>query len=157
MTKASENRPGKNLTAEEKALIKPDKIKIAQTINSDIELPEDFIYIDAKDIIDKGAQGNVLANANLDEKRTKEELAPYAESKKDVEFLYKIVANNTIMKFNVTLKPGFDVEKDEVKFGFNLHIDSKRSTTQTLEMKVPVMINTGKLKMNQSGGNVSSA
>lgn len=61
------------------------------------------------------------------------------------------------MKFNVVLKPGFDIEKDEVKFGFNLHIDSKRSTTQTLEMKVPVMINTGKLKLNQSGGNVSSA
>lgn len=142
---------------ESKSLIKPDKIHYSQTINSDIELPKDFIYIDAKDIIDKGAQGNVLANANLDEKRTKEELIPYAENKDDLGFLYKIVANNTIMKFNVVLHKGFDIEKDEVKFGFNIHIDSKRSTTQQLEMKVPIMINTGKLKLNQSGGNISSA
>jgi len=44
-------------------------------------------------------------------------------------FLYKIVANNTIMKFNVVLNKGFDIEKDEVKFGFNIFIDNKRSNT----------------------------
>jgi hypothetical protein len=44
------------------SLVKPDKIKVAQTINADIELPGDFLYIDAKDILEKGAQGNVLAN-----------------------------------------------------------------------------------------------
>jgi hypothetical protein len=71
----------------------------------------------------------VLANANLDEKRTKEELLPYAESKDDLGFLYKIVANNTIMKFNVVLNKGFDIDKDEVKFGFNINIENKRSTT----------------------------
>ena len=107
--------------------------------------------------MEKGAQGNVLAGQNIDEKRNKDELLPYCESHDDVRFLHKIVANNTIMKFSVNLKPGFDVEKDEVKFGFNIHIDSKRSNTQTLEMKVPIIINTGKLKLNQSGGNISSA
>lgn len=84
-------------------------------------------------------------------------MLPYCDSAEDIRFLHKIVANNTIMKFSVTLKPGFDIEKDEVKFGFNIHIDSKRSNTQTLDMKVPIMMNTGKLKLNQSGGNVSSA
>lgn len=52
------------------------------------------------------------------------------------------------MKFMVNLRKGFDIEKDEVKFGFNIHIDSKRSNTQTLDMKVPIVINTGKLKLN---------
>lgn len=155
-TKASEAKTAAS-KKESSSLIKPDKIKVAQTINADIELPGDFLYIDAKDILEKGAQGNVLANQNIDEKRTKEDLLPYCESNDDVRFLHKIVANNTIMKFSVTLKAGFDIEKDEVKFGFNIHIDSKRSNTQTLDMKVPIMINTGKLKLNQSGGNVSSA
>lgn len=29
--------------------------------------------------MEKGAQGNVLANQNIDEKRTKEDLLPYCE------------------------------------------------------------------------------
>ena len=158
VTKTSEaNRTPAAKKETSNSLAKPDKIKVAQTINADIELPGDFLYIDAKDILEKGAQGNVLANQNIDEKRTREDLLPYCDSNEDIRFLHKIVANNTIMKFGVTLKQGFDVEKDEVKFGFNIHIDSKRSNTQTLDMKVPIMINTGKLKLNQSGGNVSSA
>ena len=81
----------------------------------------------------------------------------YIGDAEDLPFMYKIVANNTIMKFNINLNEGFDIDKDEVKFGFNMHIESKRSATQTLEMKIPVVINTGKLKLNTSGGNVSSA
>ena len=71
--------------------------------------------------------------------------------------MYKIVSNNVIMKFQVTLNLGFDIEKDDVKFGFNLHIEQKRTSTQTLNMKVPIVINTGKMKINNTGGNVSSA
>jgi hypothetical protein len=71
--------------------------------------------------------------------------------------MYKIVSNNVIMKFQVTLNVGFDIEKDDVKFGFNLHIEQKRTATQTLNMKVPIVINTGKMKINNTGGNVSSA
>ena len=71
--------------------------------------------------------------------------------------MYKIVSNSTILKFQVTLREGFNFEKDDVKFGFNLHIESKRSATQTLVMKVPVMINTGKLKVNNTGGNTISS
>jgi hypothetical protein len=71
--------------------------------------------------------------------------------------MYKIVSNNVIMKFQVTLNMGFDIEKDDVKFGFNLHIEQKRTATQTLNMKVPIVINTGKMKINNTGGNVSSA
>lgn len=37
--------------------------------------------------------------------------------------MYKIVSNNVIMKFQITLNNGFDIEKDDVKFGFNLHIE----------------------------------
>jgi len=43
--------------------------------------------------------------------------------------MYKIVANNTIMKFSINLSENFDIEKDEVKFGFNMHIENKRTTT----------------------------
>jgi flagellar assembly factor FliW len=71
--------------------------------------------------------------------------------------MYKIVSNNVIIKFQVTLNVGFDIEKDDVKFGFNLHIEQKRTSTQTLNMKVPIVINTGKMKINNTGGNVSSA
>lgn len=77
--------------------------------------------------------------------------------KADIGYMYKIVSNSNILKFPVTLRESFNVEKDEVKFGFNLHIESRRSATQTLKMKVPVMINTGKLKINNTGGNISSA
>ena len=44
-----------------------------------------------------------------------------------------------------------------MKFGFYLHIEQKRSSTLTLNMKVPVVVNTGKMKINNTGGNVSSA
>ena len=77
--------------------------------------------------------------------------------KADIGYMYKIVSNSNILKFPVTLRENFNVEKDEVKFGFNLHIESRRSATSTLKMKVPVMINTGKLKINNTGGNISSA
>ena len=64
ITKASEaNKTSTAPTPEANtSLVKPDKIKVAQTINADMELPGDFLYIDAKDILEKGAQGNVLAN-----------------------------------------------------------------------------------------------
>lgn len=76
----------------------------------------------------------------------------------DFNFMYKIVANNVIMKFPVTLKTGFDIEKDEVKFGFYLTYEMKVSESSKKKIKVPIMINTGKLKINNTGGNyVSSA
>jgi len=77
--------------------------------------------------------------------------------KADIGYMYKIVSNSNILKFPVTLRENFNVEKDEVKFGFNLHIESRRSATSTLKMKVPIMVNTGKLKINNTGGNISSA
>jgi len=67
--------------------------------------------------------------------------------------MYKIVANSVIMKFAINLRNGFNVEKDEVKFGFYINMESRRSSTQTLKLKVPVSINTGKLKINNTGGN----
>ena len=94
---------------------------------------------------------------NTEEKRSKEELLEVLTDKSDLGYMYKIVSNSTILKFQVTLREGFNVEKDDVKFGFNLHIESKRSATQTLVMKVPVMINTGKLKVNNTGGNTISS
>jgi hypothetical protein len=42
----------------------------------------------------------------------------YISNPADIDFMYKVVANNVIMKFPVYLKQGFNVEKDEVKFGF---------------------------------------
>jgi flagellar assembly factor FliW len=55
------------------------------------------------------------------------------------------------------LNQDFDIEKDDVKFGFNLHTEINRSSSVMLNMKVPIIINTGKLKINNTGGNVSSA
>ena len=73
-------------------------------------------------------------------------------------YLHPLNLNNVIMKFPVTLKPGYNIEKDELKFGFYLHIKLQKSSTQSLELKVPIMLNTGKLKINTSGGAyVSSA
>ena len=114
------------------------------------------IFIEAKDVIDPAGGGN-LVTGQAEEKRGKEELLDVLTDKGDLGYMYKIVSNSNILKFPVTLREGFNVEKDEVKFGFNLHIESRRSATQTLKMKVPVMINTGKLKINNTGGNISSA
>ena len=71
--------------------------------------------------------------------------------------MYKVASNTAILKFPVSLKKGFVVEKDDLKFGFILELDSKISSSQNLKVKVPVMINTGILKINNTGGNISSA
>lgn len=71
--------------------------------------------------------------------------------------MYKVVSNSAILKFPVTLRKGFNVEKDDLKFGFDLQLEAKISSTQNLKVKVPIMINTGILKINNSGGNISSA
>lgn len=109
-------------------IAKEDKISKLQTLNADIDLPAGQVLIDAKDIIDPAAQGNLITG-NAEEKRSKEELLEIITEPKDFNFMYKIVSNNVIMKFPVTLKPGFNVEKDELKFGFYLHIQQKRSAT----------------------------
>lgn len=44
-------------------------------------------------------------------------------------FIHKIVQNNIIMRFPVTLRKDFNVEKDEVKFGFYLHMESNDIST----------------------------
>lgn len=105
-----------------------DKIKINQTINADIETPLGQIFIEAKDVIDPAGGGN-LVTGQAEEKRGKEDLLEVLTDKADLGFMYKIVSNSSILKFPVTLREGFNVEKDEVKFGFNLHIESKRSAT----------------------------
>jgi len=48
----------------------------------------------------------------MDEKRSKEELLQYIGDAEDLPFMYKIVANNTIMKFNINLNDKFDIDKD---------------------------------------------
>lgn len=125
-------------------------------MNADTELPEGKLFIDPKDVIDPAAMNN-LANPNVAEKRTKEELAESVELSKDVSFMYKVTGNSAIMKFPVTLRKGFNVEKDDLRFGFLLQMEAKISSTQTLKVKVPIMINTGILKINNTGGNISSA
>ena len=53
--------------------MKEDKIQKLQTVNAAIELPVGWLAIDAKDIIDPAAQGNLITG-NAEEKRSKEEL-----------------------------------------------------------------------------------
>lgn len=91
-----------------------------------------------KDAIDPAGGGNLITG-NAEEKRSKEELLEVLTENADLPYMYKIVGNSNILKFPVTLKDCFDNEsfenekqeqfKDEVKFGFNLHIESKRSAT----------------------------
>jgi len=61
------------------------------------------------------------------------------------------------MKFGVVLKRSVNVEQDDIKFAFNMVLTVKQSHNQSSKMKVPVMVNAGKLKINNTGGNVSSA
>ena len=101
-------------------------------------MPSGAVYIDPRDIIDPSAAGNIMTGKGVDaegktvtivEKRAKEELVEALENKRDVNFMYKIVSNSVIMKFPVTLRKDVNIEKDDVKFGFNLTIDSKISST----------------------------
>ena len=121
-----------------------------------MELPEGEIFIEPKDVIDPAAMSN-LANPAAAEKRSKEELMESCGNQRDVGFMYKVVGNHAILKFPVTVRKGYNVEKDELKFGFNLQLESKISSTQNLKVTVPVVLNTGILKINNSGGNISSA
>jgi len=114
------------------------------------------IFIEPKDVIDPAAMGN-LVSPNATEERTREELLESLETPSDVNFLYKVVSNSAIVKFPVTLRRGYNVDKDDLKFGFYLQIESKISSTQNLKVKVPIVVNTGVLKINNTGGNISSA
>lgn len=115
-------------------------------------MPLGEVLIEPKDIIDPAAQGNLITG-NAEEKRSKEELEAVLSDKKDFNFMYKIVSNNVIMKFPVILKKDFDIDNEEVKFGFYLNYEMKISSTSKKIIKVPIMINTGKLKINNTGGN----
>jgi len=138
---------------EDEELFKQDKIAQAMGLNTDIELPLGKISLDLKNAIHKDSQGTVIAETATD-KRSREELMEHCSEPGDVAYMYKIVANNCIMKFPVTPRKNFNVETDEVKFAFNLVLIAQRGGA---EYKIPVVVNTGKLKLNTSGGNVSSA
>ena len=117
-----------------------------------MELPEGELQILAKDEEDPTAQGNLLVS-DAKEKRSPEEMQEHLTNSKDVRFCYKIVANNVIMKFPVTIKESFNVEQDEAKFGFMIEVKQGQGEG----FKVPIQFNTGKLKFNTSGSNISSA
>lgn len=73
----------------------------------------------------------------------------YVKDKEDVEFMYKVIANNIIMKFPFSINPDFDLEKDEVKLAFKMVMEQKRGG-QTTKIVIPVALNSGKLKVNQT-------
>ena len=75
---------------------------------------------------------------------------------RDIRFMYKLVANNAIMKFPVILKKGFQLEKDDLRFGFNLKVEIKRDNSTTVRLSIPIMINTGLLKVNNPSSISSS-
>ena len=132
-------------------------MKNAGTLTCDVETLKGKLELPAKDIIDPSAQGNQLVT-DAKEKRTAEEFAEHLTEKQDASFVYKIVSNNAIVKFMVSIKPDvkFNFDADEVRFGFNLHIESVRGS-KTVAFSTPIKVNTGLMKINKSGGNVSSA
>lgn len=74
-----------------------------------------------KNVIDKNAQGTIITeNQALVEKREKDQLLPHVTNNEDVSFLYKVIANNNILKFAVYITKDFNFEEDEVKFAFNI-------------------------------------
>ena len=75
---------------------------------------------------------------------------------RDIRFMYKLVANNAIMKFPVVLKKGFQLEKDDLRLGFNLKVEIKRDNSTTVRLSIPIMINTGLLKVNNPSSISSS-
>lgn len=103
--------------------------------------------LDRKLATDKKASGTVLQE-EVKEKRSKEEMIEFVKEESDLNFFYKVIQNNAIMKFPVYLGPNFNLENDEVKFAFNMILVQKRGGGQTVEMKIPVQVNTGKLKVN---------
>lgn len=115
------------------------------------------LELHAKDAIDPSAQGNQLVT-EAKEKRTAEEFAEHLSETQDTKYIYKIVSNNAIIKFKVSIKKEvkFNFDSDEVKFGFNLHVESKRGS-KTINLSTPVKVNTGPMKMNKTGQNVASA
>ena len=66
----------------------------------------------------------------------------------DEKFLYKKVENYVILKFPVIPKPGnaFDVDKQDISFGFIMKTSSLRAKKEQFDMSVPMMINLGKVK-----------
>ena len=70
--------------------------------------------------------------------------------------MYKLVSNNAIMKFPVILRKGFQLEKDELRFGFNLKVEIKRDNATTIRLSIPIMINTGIMKVNNPSSISSS-
>ena len=75
---------------------------------------------------------------------------------RDIKYMYKLVANNAILKFPIFLKKGFQLEKDELRFGFNLKVEIKRDNATTIRLSIPIMINTGLLKVHNPSSISSS-
>jgi CRISPR/Cas system endoribonuclease Cas6 (RAMP superfamily) len=103
--------------------------------------------LDMKIPTDKKASGTVLQE-DVRDKRSKEELMDFVKDPSDVGFFYKVIQNNAILKFPIYLNSKFNLDQDEVKFAFNIILTQKRSG-QVIEMKIPIQVNAGKLKVNQ--------
>lgn len=96
-------------SGDEREITNIDKVEVAQRINATMDLPKSHVFMDMKNVIDKNAQGTVIAENAVD-KRSREELLEYVSNPEDVQHMYKVVGNNAIMKFGVTLNRKFNIE-----------------------------------------------
>lgn len=65
-------------------------------------------------------------------------MAEFVKEESDLNFFYKVIQNNAILKFPVYLNRNFNLDNDEVKFAFNIVLVQKRGGGQTIEIKIPI-------------------
>ena len=75
----------------------------------------------------------------------------------DLDFIYKVNDNAVTLKLKMQIPPGFQPEKQELCFGFQMTTDSKRFATDPFTMMTPVVVNCGKPSIKGADDAVSQS
>lgn len=104
-----------------------------------VDLPMFDIIVDAQDIYQDGAS---VAASQADSAATTVRAA-VATNEADQKYIYKKQDNAVILILKMKLPPGFDHEKQELCFGFQMKTKSHRYQTDEFTMSTPVIVNCG--------------
>ena len=105
-----------------------------------VTMPKEPINVDPQDIYQDNAS---LAQSQADSAATAIKAA-IANCKEDEKYIYKKQDNAVILFLKIQLPADFDVEKQEMCFGFQMLTESLRFSADPFRMITPVIVNCGK-------------
>lgn len=109
-----------------------------------IELPRSEFKIDPSenflDSVTQSITGSIAESNNTNVK------ALVAVHDDDQRFVYKKLENSVILQFRLGLFEGYECDKHEIVFGFQMVTNSSRYNKEPFKLVNPIMFNCGKTK-----------